>query len=424
MEQILDVLKALDDNRGEEIEQWFSAQRAKSAPYLYNSVDLRHCGHRLVPVDTNLFPAGFNNLSPAAAARASRYITLLLSEQFPQAKHIVIIPENHTRNLAYLDNLARLLEIFSAAGVEVRLGSLMAKPGETLEMTAASGTMLTQYALARDGGKLTVGGNFVPDLVVMNNDMTAGVPDIIKGISQPVIPPPEMGWWQRRKSVHFCAYRSIVQDFCAAFNIDPWLIAAEFHQCGVVDFKERSGLDCLAEGIDKVLTRAREKHKQYGIAEDPYVYVKADSGTYGMGIMTVRSSEEIFDLNKKDRNKMHVIKEGTRVSEVIIQEGIPTIDTVGGKPAEPMVYMIDGLPVGGMYRVNGARDALSNLNAAGVEFTGMCDEIESGLVDLQTVRDCHFRSFGLVAALAALAAAREQYGEAEKERRLRCQPCA
>src|SRR5207253_2175522 len=99
--------------------------------------------------------------------------------------------------------------------------------------------------------------------------------------------------------------------------------------------------------------KARAKHRQYGIADDPYVFVKADSGTYGMGIMTVRSGSEMMELNKKNRNKMQAVKEGTEVHAVIVQEGIATVDRVNDKPAEPMIYLIDGIPTGGMYRVNG-----------------------------------------------------------------------
>ena len=154
--------------------------------------------------------------------------------------------------------------------------------------------------------------------------------------------------------------------------------------------------------INDIITKARRKHTEHNISADPYVFIKADSGTYGMGIMTAQSGAEMLELNKKDRNKMQVIKEGARVSEVILQEGIPTIDVVDGKPAEPMVYMIDGLPVGGMYRVNGERDATNNLNTTGMQFVGMCDELETVDCDYKPVKECDFRAYGIVAAIAAL----------------------
>ncbi|NBX03389.1 MAG: glutamate--cysteine ligase [Alphaproteobacteria bacterium] len=406
---ILDTFKQLSETRHDDIERWLSARRKEASPFFYTSVDLRHSGLRLAPVDTNLFPAGFNNLSPAARVRASKVIARLLAEQYPSVKNVLIIPENHTRNLAYLENLATLLALFADAGVEAQLGSLAAAKGEPIALESLSGAALTEHPLVRSGNVIALENGFSPELIIMNNDMTAGSPEILEGLTQPVIPPLGMGWYRRRKSVHFCAYKKLAEDFAKEFSLDPWLLSAEFHRCGTVDFKEREGLDCLAKGVEKVLAAAREKHKQYGISEDPYVFIKADSGTYGMGIMTVRSADEVFEMNKKDRNKMNVIKEGARVSEVIIQEGIPTVDVVSEKVAEPMVYMIDGIPVGGMYRVNGQRDALGNLNAAGMEFTGMCDEEESNCGKWKSVKGCHFGAYGLVAALAALAAAREDY---------------
>lgn len=410
MGEILTTLKRLSDTRGEEIERWFAMERQKSAPFIYTSVDLRHSGVRLAPVDTNLFPAGFNNLSPAARGRAARFLAAFFAERYPDAKRVVIIPENHTRNLYYLENLVVLTTLFEAAGKEVRLGSLAAVAGAPIELASQSGARLVQYPVQRDGVRLVLEDGFVPEVVVLNNDMTSGVPTILEGLAQPVLPSVGMGWHRRRKRVHFTAYQKLVESFAAAFSLDPWLLGAEFHGCGMVDFKERTGLDCVAKAIDMLIARAKKKYHEYGIAEDPYVYVKADSGTYGMGILTVRSGSEILDLNKKERNKMNVIKEGARVSEVIVQEGIPTIDSVDGHPAEPMVYLVDGIPAGGMWRVNEARDAYGNLNAAGMHFTGMCDEMEEEGEAWRVVEGCHFRSFGVIAAIAALAAAREEYG--------------
>jgi len=413
MNSILDTLKTLDSARHDDIENWFAAKRKEAPPFLYTSVDLRHSNLRLAPVDTNLYPAGFHNLSPHGGERASRFFARFMQERFPQARRVLIIPENHTRNLAYLDNLATLVRLLKDVGLEAELGSLVAEPGHPITLQSGSGKTVTEYPIQKQNGKLALENGFTPDLVVLNNDLTSGMPVLLQGVTQPIVPPPEMGWWRRRKSIHFQAYKILAEDFAKTFSLDPWLIAAEFHSCGRVDFKEEQGLDCVAKGVDKVLARAREKHKQYGIDKDPYVFIKADSGTYGMGIMTARSGDELLSINKKTRNKMHVTKEGAQISEVIIQEGIPTVDTVDDKPAEPMVYMVDGIPAGGMYRVNANRDSENNLNAAGMEFTGMCDEVEDECGQWKAVQDCNFRSFGIVAAIAALAAAREDYSKKE-----------
>ena len=54
--------------RAPDIEAWFRKQWLKTAPPFYGSVDLRNAGFKLAPVDTNLFPGGFNNLNPAFEA--------------------------------------------------------------------------------------------------------------------------------------------------------------------------------------------------------------------------------------------------------------------------------------------------------------------------------------------------------------------
>jgi len=409
MTGIIKTLGELYDTRTDDIESWYASQRMKAAPYFYTSVDLRHSGLRILPVDTNLYPAGFNNLSTAARARASRYAAHCIREMHPNTKNILIVPENHTRNLAYLENLNVLHGILTQAGFEVRIGSLVAE--EITELTTMANHTITQYPLVKENARLATKDGFVADVIILNNDLTGGMQPLLESLNQPILPPPGMGWYVRRKSVHFAAYKKLAEDFGQRFDIDPWLIAADSHHCGMVDFKERSSLECMAESIDELIARTRAKYNEYGITEDPYVYIKADSGTYGMGIMTVQSGAEVLELNKKERNKMQVIKEGAKVSEVIIQEGIPTIDVVDGKPAEPMVYIIDGLPVGGMFRVNGARDAMNNLNAAGMEFVGMCDEAESSDINRKSVKECDFRAYGLIAAIAALASAQEKYEE-------------
>ena len=112
----------------------------------------------------------------------------------------------------------------------------------------------------------------------------------------------------------------------------------------------------------------REKYAEYGINEEPFVIVKADAGTYGMGIMTVKDPSEVRDLNRKQRNKMAVVKEGLAVNDVMVQEGVYTFETVDDAVAEPVVYMIDHFVVGGFYRVHTGRGKDENLNAPGMQF--------------------------------------------------------
>jgi hypothetical protein len=82
----------------------------------------------------------------------------------------------------------------------------------------------------------------------------------------------------------------------------------------------------------------------------------------------VKDASEVIGLNRRQRNKMAVVKEGLPVGEVIIQEGVRTFETIDGAVAEPVFYMMDHYVVGGFYRVHTARGSDENLNAPGMEF--------------------------------------------------------
>lgn len=123
--------------------------------------------------------------------------------------------------------------------------------------------------------------------------------------------------------------------------------------------------------------------------------------------MSVKSADEVRDLNRKTRNKMSVIKEGMEVSEVMIQEGVYTFETINDAVAEPVVYMMDHFVVGGFYRVHTSRGVDENLNAPGMHFVPLAFEKPCTLPDCAGAPDAppnRFYAYGVVARLALLAA--------------------
>lgn len=399
---IIAVLRELIHTRGREIDAWFAGASRQTPPFFYNSVDLRHSGFKLAPVDTNLFPAGFNNLTPTERKEASRAAHDFFRNYHPKVTKVLLLSEDHTRNTYYLENLAVLQQILSDAGKEVRLSNLsVSATGEKTSYESKSGIALTAYPIIREGRLVKTKDGFVPDLILVNNDMTEGAPEILQDIEQTVTPPIGFGWYQRRKTSHFESYNNLARDFCHQFDLDPWFITTIFEKCGVVNFKEKKGIECVALKVDKALHRIQAKYDEYGITGTPYVFIKSDRGTYGMGIMTVRSGDEVIEMNKDIRKKMNTIKGGTLNTEVIIQEGIPTIDIVGENPAEPMMYLVGGQPVGCIFRLNTKRDAYGNLNASGMQFASIKETGTTGVCE----------ALGLISKLASYAAAWECYVE-------------
>jgi glutamate--cysteine ligase len=399
MINITNMLQKLQTERGDEINDWFQAQYLKAGRFapIYSSVDVRNADYKIAPVDTNLFPAGFNNLSEAGIERASIAFAAHLSASGINCQKLVLISENHTRNLPYFANLNAIKRIIENCGIEVRLSRFDLSADEIMDLPLEESTIQFEAMTIKDDALILASG-FIPDLVLLNNDLSGGMEEILTQIEQPVLPSPYQGWFARRKSQHFGTYNRLVNDFANQFEIDSWLISTYIHNCGKIDFKERKGMECVALGVDKIIHLLRAKYEEYSIERSPYVYVKADSGTYGMGIMTVRSGDELLELNKKERNKMNVIKEGVKNEEVIIQEGVPTANSFNGDAAEPLVYLIGGEVVDIFWRSNASRDDEISLNAAGMKFDSFAG------ADFTDANELH-----LIARLASLAASLEDY---------------
>ena len=160
-----------------------------------------------------------------------------------------------------------------------------------------------------------------------------------------------------------------------------------------------------------MLTKVRRKYKEYGINEKPFAVVKADNGTYGMGVMTVHDAKELQSLTHKSKNKMAFIKDGQSVQDVIIQEGVLTQERVHNAVAEPVVYMMDRYVVGGFYRVNAERGVDENLNAPGASFEQLAFDNSTHMPQLGARPGAsapnRFYMYGVVARLAMLAASYE-----------------
>ena len=395
-------------DRMPEIERWLRSKWQEHAVPFYASVDLRNAGFKLAPVDTNLFPGGFNNLNPSFVPLCVQAIQAAVERICPDARGVLLVPENHTRNTFYLQNVATLARILAQAGMRVRIGSLIPDLKEPLTVELPGEDSLLLEPLVRNGRRIAL-ADFDPCMVLLNNDLSGGPPPLLQGIDQPIAPPLEAGWYHRKKSHHFGVFHRVAGDFAALLDIDPWLIEPYFGVCGIINFQERSGEECLASNVDMLLNRVRAKYAEYGIGEKPFVIVKADAGTYGMGIMTVRDPAEITALNRRQRNKMAVVKEGLAVSSVIIQEGVPTFESINEAIAEPVVYMIDRFVVGGFYRVHTERGKDENLNAPGAKFVPLAFESPC-IPDLSGPVGCapnRFYAYGVVARLAQLAAAIE-----------------
>ena len=350
------------------IERWFRLEWMEHTPPFYSSVDVRNAGFKLAPVDTNLFPDGWNNLTPAMLPLAVQAAMAAIEKICPEARNLLVVPENLTRNSFYLSNLMQLKRVFHQAGLNVRFGSLSSdiKAPTTLDLPTGESIMIEP--LIRTDRRIGL-KDFDPCTILLNNDLSTGIPGMLEDLEeQHLLPPLHASWSVRRKSRHFKAYEEVSKRFGKLLGIDPWLINPMFAHCGEVNFAEGTGMEGLSASVDALLGKIKRKYKEYGINEKPFVVVKADNGTYGMGIMTVRDVKDLDALTRKNKSRMSTTKDGLPLTDLIIQEGVLTNERVNDAVAEPVVYMMDRYVVGGFYRVHAERGVDENLNAPGASY--------------------------------------------------------
>ena len=393
------------------IERWFRLEWMEHTPPFYSSVDIRNAGFKLAPVDTNLYPGGWNNLTPQMLPLAVQSAMAAIEKICPEAKNLLVIPENNTRNTFYLSNLVQLKRIFHMAGLNVRIGSINPEIKAPTTIELPNGESITLEPVIRSKRRLGL-KNFDPCTILLNNDLSAGTPGILEDLhEQYLLPPLHAGWSVRRKSNHFKSYEEVSKRFGKLLGVDPWLINPMFNQCGEVNFGGGSGMDCLTTNVDALLTKIRKKYKEYGINEKPFVIVKANNGAYGMGIMTVRDVKDLDQVNNRTKNKLTAIKDAQEVHDVIIQEGVLTNERMNDAVAEPVVYMMDRYVVGGFYRVHAERDVDENLNAPGAGFVPLAfaDSAQMPQPGIKPGASApnRFYMYGVIGRLAMLAASYE-----------------
>jgi glutamate--cysteine ligase len=226
------------------IERWFRLEWMEHTPPFYSSVDIRNAGFKLAPVDTNLFPGGWHNLTPEMLPLAVQAAMAAIEKICPEARNLLIIPENHTRNTFYLANVAQLQRIFHMAGLNVRIGSIRPGDQEVHHHRPAHGESITLEPVIRSKRRLGL-KDFDPCTILLNNDLSAGrarhpgrparaVPAAAaaRGLERAAQEPP------------FQSYEEVSKRFGKLLGIDPWLINPMFSKVRR-GRPAQTGMECL-----------------------------------------------------------------------------------------------------------------------------------------------------------------------------------
>ena len=421
------------------IERWFRLEWMEHTPPFYCSADVRNAGFKLAPVDTDLFPDGWNNVTPEMLQLSVQAAMAAIEKICPEARNLLIIPESVARSTFYWSNVLQLKRIFHQAGLNVRFGSLSADVEQPITINLPTGEAITLEPLIRTDRRLGL-KNFDPCTILLNNDLAAGIPGILEDLNeQYLLPPLHASGSVRRRSTHFKAYEEISKRFGKLLGVDSWLINPMFAPCGEVNFLTGAGLDVLRSQVDMLLTKIKRKYKEYGIHEKPFVVVKNDSciqskdiGCNSIGIMTVRDTKDLDALvvqaqahakalaaepaptpssASSARKTQRTTSATTQPQSLVVQEGVLTNERVNAAVAEPVVYMMDRYVVGGFYRIHAQRGLDENLSAPGASYVPLAFTDSGRLPQLGekpgTSSPNRFYMYGVIARLAMLAASYE-----------------
>ena len=380
-----------------DVTNWFEKKSQDMLFPFYSSFDLRDSGFKISPVDANLFPAGFNNICKVDKESAVSICQKYLSTNWPEVKNIILLAEEHTQNPFYWDNIYSLKTLLEKSGA----GSIVvAVPGKNIkqDMTIKSaGGYLVKVFLLENKIKHA-------DLIISNNDFSV---DYGFNFSKPIAPPKELGWRTRRKHSFFKQYNALAKQFANILQIDPKLITIKTKRFKDFQIQDSKCLTRLKEEVFTFLSELESENKTlYKNSKEqakPFVFLKNNAGTYGLGMTTITSPQDIENWNYKIKKKLKSAKGGAKVTELIIQEGIFSNIKKEGFVAEPVIYLIGSKLAGGFLRAHKEKGRAHNLNSPGAVYRALCVSD----LEIEVKGKPMENAYGWVARLGVLALAYE-----------------
>jgi len=385
-----------------QVQDWFSEKSQGLAFPIYSSYDIRDACYKAAVVDANIFPAGFNNICGVDQEGAPELMKSYLNRHYgSDVKKLLLLAEEHTNNAYYWENIYALVKIIKGSGRSVEI-ALPKELDQAIEVESINGHKMTVHGASRSAGGVRI-GDFEPQLIISNNDFSESYTEWSEGLTVPINPPRQLGWYQRKKNQYFQHYNKIVCEFAELLDLDPWLFQVETEGFSGFDLANEAARDDLAEKVEQFILRIKAKYQEHGIEEEPYVIVKNNSGTYGLAVVSVTSGEQVKKINYKQRKKMKAAKGGGGVSEVILQEGIPSCMKTGDEVSEPAIYLIGDELAGGFLRSHGKKGPKESLNSPGAVYRRLC------VTDLKVSVEGHplENTYGWLARLGLLAIGRE-----------------
>ncbi|MBI4041806.1 MAG: glutamate--cysteine ligase [Deltaproteobacteria bacterium] len=363
--------------RRSEISEWFEVHSKKVPIPFLSSITIKDSGFKVAVNNFQLFPSGLHHLHPNDLAKAPGLIKKYFKrfhEDLGKLKKILLLVSTRHPNPFFYDHLDTLCKLLKKSGLTVKVATLepLSKPVEVQTSAHKSISIAPSHV---ENNRLVSQG-FDPEFILVidqfsREDLTKLLP-----IAQPVIP--------HRRALHYVStkvsdslhlYNTLATDLADKLGMDPWLISTPFAVETHVNFEEKSGIEKVAKTSQELLVALSEKYQKYHLNRLPMLQIRNNLGTFGMGRLLIKSSKDLNRLYLEKKKKKTQTKSATVISDVIIQEEIPTRPLFDHAVGEIVVYLIGNEILGGYLRnyaqisEKNVKKARSDLFAA-IQFSG------------------------------------------------------
>lgn len=330
------------------ISAWFERHQKRIPSPFLSSVVIKDSGFKLSLSHTNAFPIGLNHLSKSDLNKAPNLIKKYFKQYHPSVeriKKVLVLVSTKNLNPFYYEHIATLTQILKKSSLKFELGTLepLDKP---FKMKTPSQKTVTIYTALIENNMLKL-GDFIPDFILVMDPFSLELSAKLAQISQPMSPPQRILTKFMKKSDYLHAANTLTQDFAQMIGIDPWLFSTQFHVESRVNIEERHGIEKVASVTQDILQSVGQKYDQYHVQSSPSVLISNNTGSFGMGMLSIKSTKELSELYYKKKTKKSATKSQSVMNDVLVEEAVPTRPLFKKYDGETVIYLIGGEILGG-----------------------------------------------------------------------------
>ncbi len=363
MQKTIEIIKGKQN----EIDSWLNKHDANKNLPLYSSVNIRDGGFKVASMETNLFLAGFHTLCEHGIEEAVKHIKDAIQIRFPGCTRILVITEEQTRNKWYLENIRVLGNILAQAGYDVTLATFL----YTIQTPTEETVNFTEFKTATNQNVRIHSLQFLLnqikkekiqfDLIVVNNDLIGGTTPVFSEIHVPTYPSLKSNWHSRLKSDHFKHTRGFIHEFAQLIGCDPWRFSCYTDVVDNVNLVRDSDRSRMMDAASDLLRKIQTKYLEHKIQAKPFIHIRSDSGTSGIGVVSIGEPTEVSKLNRRGVTQFFKRRDTLVSDRYLLLEGIPNLLTSQRDVSEAIIYQISNNFVGGFYRSHGTEQNLATM---------------------------------------------------------------